>query len=276
MDIIIGTAELFRIVSPRVAAAQIKAAGFDFLNAVYFGREPLSLWAEECRRVGLHLDAIYTPSSLLNQLWIPGDAGDAAVADLCNCAETVGRLGVDKMILQAALELPPSVSQCGLDRFRRLAEFAKERGVRLCFENRKSISHLEVLLAVLEPYHGFCWNVAHNAGYTPQIDYLGKYADRLLSVCLEDWLAQPPEDTAGKAKMHLLPFDGDVDWERTARHLSKIGYTGAYVANAIPDGRMTYEAFLADAYAKVRRICLRIRELQRELCAVKSEQAAEP
>lgn len=235
--------------------AKIKAAGFDYLISAYHGfgqaGEFLRAWREDALAAGLSVEAVYLPSEELNGIWRPGEAGDAVASELEGRIFDVSRAGIGTVILQAALEMPPPVAQCGLDRFRRLSRFADERGVEICLENRKNLMHFDVLCAVLSQNHGLCWNAAHNRFFTPKVDFLEKYARRLRIAVLEDG-----RETEEGREMHLLPGEGDLDLAAVARGLARADYRGVYYVNAAPKAGQAREEFYADAYGAARRVSL--------------------
>ena len=243
--------------------AKIKAAGFDHVITAYRGcdraGETLRAFCEGAGEAGLSADAVYLPSEELNEIWRPTEVGDAVTAEIEGRIFDASRAGIGTVILQAALEMPPPVAQCGLDRFRRMAAFAEERGVGICLENRKNLMHFDLLAAVLSDRHGLCWNTAHNRFFTPKVDFLGKYARSLLITVLEDGRETPE----GRV-MHLLPGEGDGDFDSVARGLARAGYRGVYYVNALPKEGQSREAFYAAAYDAARRVCLAVEEYREE------------
>lgn len=235
--------------------AKIKAAGFDHVITAYRGcdraGETLRVFCEGALEAGLSADAVYLPSEGLNEIWRPSETGDAVTAEIEGRIFDASRVGIGTVILQAALEMPPPVAQCGLDRFRRMAAFAEERGVRICLENRKNLMHFDLLTAVLSDHHGLCWNTAHNRFFTPKVDFLEKYARSLQLVVLEDG-----RETEEGREMHLLPGEGDGDFSLMARGLARAGYRGVYYVNAFPKAGQSAERFYAAAYDAARRVSL--------------------
>ena len=244
--------------------AKIKAAGFDYVIAAYHGfgqaGEILRAWREDALAAGLSVEAVYLPSEDLNEIWRPGEEGDAVTSELEGRIFDVSRAGIGTVILQAALEMPPPVAQCGLDRFRRLSRFAEERGVAVCLENRKNLMHFDVLCAVLSHCHGLCWNAAHNRFFTPKVDFLENYARRLHIAVLEDG-----RETEEGRVMHLLPGEGDLDLAAVARGLARADYRGVYYVNAERKEGQAREEFYAASYDAARRVSLLVDACREEV-----------
>lgn len=238
---------------PRRQLAQIRAAGFEYLS-LHAGAgdrllEELSLYKEE----GLSVKALFAPYGGINAVWRPGDRGDALIGELQNLLCEGSRCGIGQMILRVTEdEAPADITQVGLDRFRRLADFAREREVRLAFENRQNEDFLRIILAVCDSYHGFCWNVGNQTADPLGVDYLAQHGDRLQAVRLSD-----VKETAD-GYMRTLPGDGDTDWQTVARQLGALGYDGPVFTDTYLQwelyGGLSYSAFLALAYERTREI----------------------
>ena len=66
-------------------------------------------------------------------------------------------------------------------------------------------------------------------------------------------------DNDGTGDQHLLPFDGDVDWESVALILSRTAYGGTLALEVDPQDwqnpdRRPAEVYLADAYQRACRL----------------------
>ncbi|MBO5745065.1 MAG: sugar phosphate isomerase/epimerase [Clostridia bacterium] len=143
-----------------------------------------------------------------------------------------------------------------------LVEYAKGKGVRILIENMASereadgdhlygscalnISSLADKLGV-----GVCWDVghAHISGLC-QSEQILKLGDRLEVI--------HAHDNFGERDLHLLPFDGDVDWDDVALGICKSGFSG------ILDIEVTAWALEGTASVREnfgRRIVMRARQL---------------
>ena len=239
--------------------AKLHAAGFDYVSAPCTGNEPVEAWVRQAQSAGLTFLALNTPATpRLDQLWLPGIPGDALVAELCNRIERAGKAGIPYFVLFPTGEKHSvPASQAGLTRLRRLAAFARECSVRLCFENRRAEEHLHLALAVCGEEHGLCFSSAANAALTPESNPVTAYAHALRLVYLADCDLNHPNER----ETHLLPFDGSIPWEKTAATLHRIGYTGPLLLDVpYPDKADGYDSFLARAYDRMRRIAAAVRD----------------
>ena len=112
--------------------------------------------------------------------------------------------------------------------FAREAELATKLGVGLAFENmfdgdqRRFGSTAEDLIAIQDSFHsdliGICWDVGHaNRMYRDQLKPIRKLGSRIKALHIDD--------NYGTARdMHLLPYEGLIDWSKVMRALHEIGY----------------------------------------------------
>ncbi|NCO38554.1 MAG: hypothetical protein COY42_31235 [Armatimonadetes bacterium CG_4_10_14_0_8_um_filter_66_14] len=103
-----------------------------------------------------------------------------------------------------------------------LAECAADRGVRLALENGQTPAYDRVLELLLTEFEGdpvgFCYDSGHENVKGTCFGLLEKFGDRLLSVHLHDNLGS---DT------HLLPYEGNIDWDRFREAFHGLGYSGS-------------------------------------------------
>ncbi len=111
-----------------------------------------------------------------------------------------------------------------------VAEYAREKGVRICIENMPSEreaadNHLygscaQNISALAEKLDcGICWDVGHaNISGYKQSEQLEVLKGRLEVLHLHD--------NDGVRDAHLPPFDGNVDWEDVAFGLRCCGFSG--------------------------------------------------
>ena len=74
---------------------------------------------------------------------------------------------------------------------------------------------------------GICWDTGHEHCYS-DLDFIDLYGDRLIGTHINDNLGR--SDSSGrndsKDDLHLLPFDGEIDWKEIARRLKSTGFEG--------------------------------------------------
>ena len=201
---------------PREQLRHIKAAGFDGFFALWEAPGQLDRLAAEAKALGLTFQSVHAPFRKTSALWEPGEAGDAALRELLACLDDCRRLGVPIMVSHVFMGFEVKTpGDLGLQRFSRLFDAAKDAGIKIALENVESIPHLQYLLdRCPEPHVGLCWDSGHAHCYNSGYDLLGMYGHRLMATHLNDnFGVRSPDGTISKYDdLHLLPFDGTVDW----------------------------------------------------------------
>jgi len=105
-----------------------------------------------------------------------------------------------------------------------LADYAASRNVKLALENGQRLDYDQVLFQLLEefqvPQVGLCYDSGHENVQGNCFQILERYGQRLLALHLHDNLGS---DT------HLLPFEGNIDWEAFRRAMQKLDYPGTLI-----------------------------------------------
>lgn len=200
----------------------IKAAGFDFvcldMKAMLAG-EQTGLTPELCGRVGIDFDNVHLTGSGTHAVWAEGERGDKIVERYCKeiklCAEYGIKTGITHVTWGTSE--PPPVCELGLRRFRTIAECAEKYGVVVALENSVSREHLYYVLDnIKSPYVGHCFDSGHRNAFAHDTDFLAKYGDRLVATHIQD--------NDAKHDLHLMPFDGTINWEQVSAELAGTSY----------------------------------------------------
>lgn len=110
--------------------------------------------------------------------------------------------------------------------FSELIDYCKERGVRLAVENiLNDLSISSVMMEILGRYDskdlGVCLDLGHANILEDPVSAIEDTGERLISLHVVD--------NNGKDDSHLLPFQGNISWNKVRMVLEKIGYTGAFM-----------------------------------------------
>ncbi len=185
--------------------------------------------ANYARKLGLSVDSLHAPFGMINDIWADSQAGEDCNLQLMRVIDDCAMAKIDKLVMHTTVgNHPPETSGIGFFRYRSLCEFAKQSGIHICFENLEPFPHLhEIMDAIDDPFHGFCWDCGHNLCYTPHVDMMALYSDRLMCLHLHDnYGVTQPGNIDYRDDLHMLPFDGVLDWEWVARKIAHSGYAG--------------------------------------------------
>lgn len=193
-----------------------KDAGFNF---VCFGKsmfDGTGINPEMCARVGIGFDNIHLSGSGTTKIWSPGEEGDAIAERYCKEIQEATSYGVHTGIVHVTWgvkPVPDAPGNIGLARFAKIAECAEKYGFTVAIENSAYPEHLyKVLDNITSPAFGHCYDSGHRNAFAPREDFLGKYGDRLVATHMQD--------NEGKRDLHIMPFDGTIDWNTLAVQLA--------------------------------------------------------
>ena len=131
-----------------------------------------------------------------------------------------------------------------------LSAYAAEQNVKVALENGQKLDYDEVLAQLLARFGdpvGFCYDSGHENVQGTCFGLLERFGPRLLTVHLHDNLGS---DT------HLLPYEGNIDWERFRQVFQRLPYAGNVILEASL-GNSAFKdpkVFLAEARQRAERL----------------------
>lgn len=208
----------------------IKRVGFDsFFTGWSPDMEPKPRdIAKHAEKTGLIYQSIHSPYSGLETMWKDGLAGDAYLEMLKDCLRDCAGCSVPIMIAHPFIGFHDHTpTEVGVRRFRALTELAAKLGVKIAYENVEGEEYLAAIMESCDPVSaGFCLDTGHEVCYNRSKDMLSLYGDRLIATHFNDNLGVRGEDITPADDLHLLPFDGVVDFKRAMERIRSRNYTG--------------------------------------------------
>ena len=167
-------------------------------------------------------------------IWLEGDKGDVYISQLFRELENCVALNIPTLIVHIQTNRMENTSlERGLKSLESLVQAAKDKGVNIAFENADAPEYLYKTLEYFNEAHvGFCYDSGHEACITPGVRFLPVIGHRLMCTHLHD--------NDGMTDLHLLPFDGAIDFKTMCAELKAVGYKG----------NLTFELRYSEAYAK--------------------------
>lgn len=195
----------------------IKQTGFN-ATGLWWEDEPdedKNIQPSMAQRLGLDIDYVHAPFDNPNDLWSDCISGEDYLISLLGCIDDCRRHSIPTAVMHITrLSSRPPVTQIGLERIKRLIDFAETKQVNIALENMNCIPHLDYIFSNFESNRlGFCFDSGHEYCNHPEANCLSRYGDKLFAVHLDD--NEGAEDT------HLLPFDGAINWGKVMLDLSK-------------------------------------------------------
>ena len=113
----------------------------------------------------------------------------------------------------------PMYGKTGLSRIRKIVEYAKKLDMKVAFENTKIKGYLEYVINNIKDENvGICFDAGHYHVHFDDEFNFELFKDRIFAVHLHD------NDKSDD--LHLLPFDGTMDWKYVINKLKECNYNG--------------------------------------------------
>ncbi len=226
----------------------ISLAGFRNVFIQWYNKDWVVSEQEQldyARTLGLEVIFAHLGYQEINRIWEEGEAGDHLVECYRKELDQCFKNHIKTVILHLTTSrVAPLYNELGLLRIQRITDYAKEKGMRIAFENTRKKGYLEYVLKHIEGDHvGVCYDAGHDhAHFEDGFDFQA-FQNRIFEVHLHD------NDASGD--QHLIPFDGSIHWERVIQNLKASGYTGAVTLECVyrkDYGNMSPLAFYKKCY----------------------------
>jgi sugar phosphate isomerase/epimerase len=173
------------------------------------------------RENGLKLENVHLPFDGINRIWEDSPGGDELVQQYISYIDDCKTYEIPTAVMHVTKgDNPPPVNQLGLDRFKRIIERAEKNNVYIALENLRKPEYLDFIFDnIISNNLKFCYDSGHEHCFTPDIDCLAKYGDKLIALHLHD--------NDGASDQHLFPFSGTINWKNVMEKLKKINYSGS-------------------------------------------------
>lgn len=154
------------------------------------------------------------------ELWRNSGGGEDYVKLLKRNIDNCARLEIPILVVhcQPEYQTEPDMA-LGLSYLEPVVRYAEDAGVKIAFEN---IDHPQCLLQTMahfpDSHVGFCYDAGHEACRGYGYEFLPLVGDRLICTHIHD------NDMVDD--LHLIPFDGKIDWQRVMRQLKDCHYEG--------------------------------------------------
>ena len=217
---------------------RIKAAGFDAVFTGWHESSPLSEWKATADALGLTIPFIHAPFSKIEYIWEDHEWGDSVLNTQLACLEDSAKNNIPIVVCHVfkGFGKPDAPTELGLARLQKLLDRAEELGVKIAFENTEGEGYLDAVMKRFwnHPAAGFCIDTGHELCYNYGHDLISKYGERLIATHLDDNLGILGESIFWHDDMHLLPWDGKVDFEGVAKRIQKTPFSDNIFAKSVP------------------------------------------
>ena len=207
---------------------------------------------EACQQADIAVETIHAPFNKINDMWLPGEAGEEMLRRLTTAFEDAAAHNIPVVIVHMSSGFqPPIIGDVGNERFRRLMETADRLGVIPAIENQRLLANIALMFERYENAR-FCWDTGHENCFTPGREYMPLFGDKLAALHIHDNQCEYNKD------LHMLPYDGKVDFDKAARQIAKSGFQGSVMlevmARAECYAQLSGEEFYGRAAKSARRL----------------------
>lgn len=240
----------------RVSLELLKKYGFSSFFSDVYDLQSAACLRKTADELGLEYEFIHGPFKGINAMW-ESEETPMIYKELIQSIDTAAQINVPTVIVHVSSGWnAPKINDLGLSRYDALVEYAKQKGVKLAFENLRKLGNLACLMDRYEYCDnvGFCYDCGHEHCYTVTVPFAELFGKKFLCTHLHDNFGLSDEGYSGD--LHLLPFDGDIDYKLMMERLNKIGYQGSLMLE-VPFAHypnMSAEEFVKTAYERVKKL----------------------
>lgn len=240
--------------------AQIECMKKYNFTAAMLGSDKPDEHMEKLINAGIKIESLHAPFSKINSLWHEGEEGDEFLENLMEGVEKCAKWNVPVLVVHISSGNPaPMVNDIGISRFDRLMELAAEKNIKIAYENQRMLGNIALFMEHY-PEAVFCWDTGHESCFAHGRQYMPLFGNRLAAVHINDNMGIYNED------LHLLPYDGKIDFERVAHQIAATDYTGSVLLEVNGTNEcyksMTDDEYYAAAAKTARRLADRIEEIR--------------
>lgn len=238
----------------------IHNAGFEAFFTGAQGQDTIAALMEKANEYGMVFETIHAPFSGINSMWVPGMEYVDVYKGMKHSIDLAAKNGVPAVVMHVSGGwVAPGINDLGLQRFDELVFYAAEKGVTIAFENLRQIGNLSYFSERYEKFDNvrFCYDFGHEHCYTKTVQWMDVFCHKLLCTHIHDNHGRTFEKV-GSPDIHLLPFDGNCNYQRCIDKLDEYGYAGPLTLE-VDNGNDKYpdlspEQFVATCYERLQRI----------------------
>lgn len=239
----------------------IKRAGFDSYFTNSYKADEVQEIVEKGNALGLECEFLHAPFVGINAMWLDGDEYKGIYEKMKETICSASLASVKKVIVHLSSGWAvPNINDLGQKRFDELISYAKEKSVVLVFENLRAVGNVAYFVDKYknESAVRFCYDCGHEHCYTKFVCWLDIFRDKLVATHIHDNFGRK-EEGEENTDLHLLPFDGNIDYEKMMQKLDEYNYGGSLMLEVFNSARADYgemsaQEFIRTCYERISKI----------------------
>ncbi len=210
----------------------IKKSGIKNLMVAFTEKGKEEEYLKTATDLGFKICFVHLSVEQADETWSKGGVHDGWYRLLKHELDLCHEYGVNTVIFHSTVGNPArkviSPSLSALKDFEDFAKYAKKLNIKIAVENldNNSYEHFMYILDNVKLDNvGWCYDVGHHNLYGKDIDVAKLYGDRLFAVHLHDNLGNYEYGDDYSKDLHLLPFDGDIDFVKITNEIAHTNYS---------------------------------------------------
>lgn len=210
-------------VTPQQTIYSIKEAGFNGVFIQWYNKDWCFSQEEQlklCRKLGLEIPFVHLGYKGINNIWVEGDEGDNLVKSYINDLNIFSKNNIEMVVMHLTSKgeaFKPNLM--GIKRLQQIVDHAEKLCIKIAFENTKIMGFLEYVLNHINNKNvGICFDSGHYHVHFDDKFNWEIFKNKIFAVHLHD------NDKSDD--LHLLPFDGTINWNDLVNKLKKANYKG--------------------------------------------------
>lgn len=201
----------------------IQKAGFKNVFLQWYNKDWNPTQEEQLKYVrekGLNVIFAHLGYQNINDLWIENEDGNKLVDRYKNDIRICKENDISMVVMHlTSKSVAPKYNKTGLKRLQEIVDYAEALNVKVAFENTKIKGYLEYVIENIDNANvGICFDSGHyHVHFDDDLDF-SKFKNRIFAVHLHD------NDKSDD--LHLIPFDGTLNWKNVVKNLAENNYNG--------------------------------------------------
>lgn len=243
-----------------------KRHGIDGFFTVYETDSQIFELKEHAEKTGMYFQSIHAPYLPMRGMWEDKQKGKEIVDRVSECLKCAGQAQVKKVVMHLISSFDAiEPTKLGSEHFEQILECAEKYGITLCAENLEFPNILDFVLTEYgnHPNLKLCYDTGHEHCYN-NYEVIQKHFMKMGAVHINDNLGLRNADgSLNRADdLHLLPFDGTVNFDRACDLMVGAGFTDELTfelkIQAFPESekyrKMDFDDYLSLAYQRMTKI----------------------
>lgn len=201
----------------------IKKAGFKNVFIQWYNRDWNPTQEEQLKYIkeqGLNVIFAHLDYHNIDDLWIETSDSNKLIQDYKNDIKICKNNSINMVIMHLTYRDDVNkYNEIGLKKLQEIVDYAESLNVKVAFENTKIKGYLEYVIENIKNKNvGFCFDSGHyHVFFNDELDF-SKFKNRVFAVHLHD------NDKSDD--LHLIPFEGTLNWNNVIKNLKKCNYEG--------------------------------------------------